>query len=118
MHREDDSCFVLYIEPKVEDKSKQPIDDELTRKVSEAFAAATEGAASYSDLKAGFGDGRHFFSEGSGWRGFHQTPDNEAMSSHDYLLPNGLITNSCCVHYVRWYRRAIPECDLRKLSTL
>jgi hypothetical protein len=31
MHRTDNSRFLLYIEPTAEQKSKEPIDDELTR---------------------------------------------------------------------------------------
>lgn len=118
MHREDSSCFVLYIHPRVEDKSAEPVDDELTRKLGLAMQKAITGTAPYDNLKVGFGHGRDFFSEGSGYRGFHLTPDHEVATSCDHLLPNGLITNGAAVHYVRWYRRAIPECDLKKLNTL
>lgn len=118
MHREDDSCFVLYIEPYPDQKSAEPIDDELTRKLEAALGQAKKGIASYDDLKVGFGLGKDFFSEGGGYRGFHLTPDYEVASSSDYLLPNGLITNAAAVHYVRWYRAAIPACDLKKLATL
>jgi hypothetical protein len=118
MHREDTSCFVLYIEPRPEDKSIEPIDDELTRKVEAAVAEAVKGTAAYDNLKAGFGHGSEFFSDGNGYRGFHLTPDREIAISYDLLLPNGLITNAAAVHYVRWYRRAIPDCDMKKLATL
>ena len=116
MHREDTSCFVLYIEPRPEEKSAEPVDDELTRKVEHAMSKAKEGAAHYSDLENGF-NGEHDFVD-SGWRGMHRTACGEWSDNHDYLLPNGLITNSLAVFYVRWYRSAIPACDLAKLATL
>ena len=38
MHRNDDSVFLLYIEPKKEDKLKEPIEDEVTHIMEKAFA--------------------------------------------------------------------------------
>jgi hypothetical protein len=52
MHREDNSRFVLYIEPRKEEKSAEPIDDELTAKVEAAFAQAISGAANYPELES------------------------------------------------------------------
>jgi len=38
MHREDNSKYVLYIEPKKEDKLSEPINDELTQiKITSSF---------------------------------------------------------------------------------
>jgi hypothetical protein len=66
MHREDDTRFVLYIEPRKEEKSAEPIDDELTAKVEAAFAQAISGAANYSRI----GEPEEF-DAGNGWRSWH-----------------------------------------------
>lgn len=113
MHREDNSRFVLYIEPRKEEKLTEPVDDELTRKLKKAFAQAIEGSANYSRV----GEPERF-SEGNGYRGWHNAEPGVNSDNHDYLLPNGLITNSLCIHYVRWYRNSIPACDMLKLQTL
>ncbi len=113
MHREDESRFVLYIHPPLDQKLAEPIDDDLTRKVEAAFAQAVSGAANYSQVGQ-----PERFDRGNGWRGWHQAEPGVYSDNHDYLLPNGLITNSLCIHYVRWYRNSIPATDLRKLLTL
>lgn len=113
MHREDDSRFLLYIHPPVDQKLAEPIDDDLTRKLEAAFAQAVSGVANYSRV----GEPESFI-PGSAWCGGHRTDCGKNSDNHDYLLPNGLITNSLCVFYVRWYRNSIPACDMRKLQTL
>lgn len=112
MHREDNSKYLLYIEPPADKKSSQPIDDEWTRLLEAELSTAKEGAANYSDLN----DHGTFF-EG-GWRGFHVTACGEGGGSHDYLLSNGMITNKLAAFYLRWYREAIPASEWRKLKHL
>lgn len=113
MHRNDTSNFLLYIEPSIEEKLKTPIDDEITHLMEIAFSEAIAGSANYSDLEK-----EERFKENDGWRGWHITECEEYSDCHDYLLKNGLITNSLCVFYVRWYRNSIPENDWNKLKML
>jgi len=113
MHRVDNSRFLLYIEPKAEQKSKAPINDEITKTVQECLNRAKIGAADYSDLE---GDGN--FIAGDSWRGFHNTACGERSESNDYLLENGMITNNLCVFYLQYYRKAIPESEMQKVIRL
>lgn len=93
MHREDNSKYLLYIEPKKEEKSKIPIDDHLKNNM-----------------------GR--FRSGSGFKGFHTTDCGEKSTGHDYLLENGMITNSLSIFYLKWYRQSIPQSEMEKLNQL
>lgn len=112
MHRNDKSKFLLYIEPKKEEKLIEPINDELTKLMGLAFSQAKRGAANYSDI-----DEPENFKD-DGWRGWHDTDCGETSDNHDYLLQNGLIVNSLCVFYVKWYRNSIHENDWNKLKQL
>ena len=113
MHRIDNSRFLLYIEPKAEEKSKEPLNDEITLEVERIFKNAKVGAADYSNLKS---NGN--FQEGSGWRGWHTTECGEHSGNKDYLLENGMITNSLCVFYLQHYREAIPKSEMDKVMEL
>jgi hypothetical protein len=133
MHREDNSKYLLYIEPKVIDKLKEPINDELVKIMELALSKAKSGAASYSKLED-MGDGYEFewndpkngtqkrlvtsFSEGNAYRGSHRTECGEKSSNKDYVLENGMITNSLAPFYLKWYRFAIPESEMRKVEQL
>lgn len=113
MHREDNSRFLLYIEPKKEDKSQNPINDEITEIMELALSEAESGAASYSSL-----DTVEYFRSGSGFRGFHETECGERSSNKDYLLKNGMITNSLCSFYLKYYRNVIPVTEMNKVTNL
>ena len=113
MHRNDKSKYLLYIEPKKEEKLTYPINDELTSLMELALSKAEEGSANYSDIES---NGN--FRVGSGYRGSHRTEDGKSSDNHDYLLENGLITNSLCVYYVKWYRNSIHDNDWMKLKSL
>lgn len=113
MHRNDKSNFLLYIEPSIEDKLIRPIDDELIDLMELAFSKSQVGSANYS----GINDEESFHME-SGWSGSHQTLCGENSSNHDYLLENGMIVNSLCCFYVKWYRNSIHENDWEKLKKL
>lgn len=97
MHREDNSRFLLYIEPKKEMKNIEPINDEITLLMEEFLSKAKSGTAYYSDLND---DGSNFMID-NGWRGFHCTECGERSSNKDYLLENGMITNSLAPFYLR-----------------
>lgn len=113
MHRIDDSKFLLYIEPKAEEKSVVPIDDEISIIMEKAFVESQEGVANYSRI----GSDEYFEGRG-GWRGSHMTDCGERSSNKDYLLENGMITNSLCVFYLRYYRNSIPESEMKKVMKL
>lgn len=113
MHRNDDSVFFLYIEPKKKEKLKKPIDDEITKLVELAFSKSKKGSANYSKINE-----IPRFRFGDGWRGYHGTECGEISEDRDYIFENGLITNSLCVFYVKWYRNSIHENDWIKLKRL
>lgn len=128
MHREDNSKYLLYIEPKAIEKLKNPIDDELTELMEMAISKAEEGTANYSSLDD-MGDGYDWVyggvtkripshRTGSAYKGVHRTGCGEISSNVDYLLENGMITNSLAPFYVRWYRYSIPESEMNKLKEL
>jgi hypothetical protein len=113
MKRNDQSPYLLYIEPKKEQKSDHPVEDELLYALEKAMEEALRGSARYSDL-----EDNGSFREGSGYRGSHTCDDGKSSDNHDYLLPNGLITNSLAPYYLAWYRRAVPMNDIKKLEML
>jgi hypothetical protein len=66
MHRQDNSKYLLFIEPKIEDKLKTPINDDLVELMKMALSKASEGTSNYSSLED-FGS----FRTGSGFKGVH-----------------------------------------------
>jgi len=112
MHREDDSNFLLYMEPK--NPKQDYIDDELTETIKKAFEKSKSGIAYYSNLK----DNGEFTEGRGGWRGWHVCGCGECGGNKEYLLENGMITNYLCVHYVAEHRDEIPKSELLKLKKL
>ena len=47
MHRNDNSKYLLYIEPKSSEKLQNPIEDELTQLMEMALSKSKRGAANY-----------------------------------------------------------------------
>ena len=113
MHREDDSNYLLYIEPRKEEKLDIPIHDEWSKLVDYALSKSQFGAARYDDLT----DTGHI-SLGNSYRGIHRTECGMYSSCRDYLLENGMITNSLCIFYLQWYRNSIPTSEWKKLNKL
>lgn len=113
MHREDNSKYLLYIEPKASEKLKEPIDDDLTKMMEMALSKAERGVAGYSRL-----NDVGTFNRGMGYKGFHRTECGERSDSCDFLLENGMITNSLAPFYLRWYRYSIPETEMKKVHEL
>lgn len=114
MHREDNSKYFLFIEPDSTKKAAQPVQDELTDSLAAAMAQSEKGTSDYSNLRC---QGK-FNKSGGGYRGFHFSEDGQVSDVVDYLLPNGLITNSLALHYVRFYRSELPQTEQRKLKDL
>lgn len=48
MHRIDNSVFLLYIEPKREEKLKEPVNDELTSLMEMELKKSIKGSADYT----------------------------------------------------------------------
>lgn len=113
MHREDNSKYLLYIEFNPSDKGSFAVEDDLTECIDEMMKLAKEGSSGYNNK-----DDEGTFRDGGGWRGIHGNSDGSKSTNKDYLLPNGLITNSLAPYYVRWYRYAIPETEKVKLKSL
>jgi hypothetical protein len=113
MIRQDNSKFLLYIEPPASEKSAEPVNDELTTVMELALSKAKAGIANYDSLNAPAA-----FHEGPGYRGFHLTACKQCSGNHDYLLENGMITNDLCVFYLQYYRRSIPERDMNMVKQL
>jgi len=112
MHREDNSKFLLYIEPKKEEKLLNPVEDELTELLEYALKYARSGASSYDNLE------KESFREGDAFKGTHLTECGERSANRDYLLENGMITNSLAPFYLKWYRNSIPKTELAKIQQL
>jgi len=113
MHRDDTSKYLLYIEPKSSEKLQSPIEDELTELMEMALTKSKRGGAEYSNL-----NNSSSFREGGAWKGTHQTECGERSSNCDFLLENGMITNSLAPFYLKWYRYSIPENDMKKIEEL
>lgn len=113
MHREDESKYLLYIEPPKKERLSEPVEDELTLLMEEALERAAPGTSKYSDLEDDL-----TFEVGPSYRGSHRTECGEGSTNTDYLLENGMITNSLAPFYLRWYRNSIPETELMKLLAL
>lgn len=110
MHRTDNSEFLLYIEPEKNKKSLHPLNDGLTELMMFAISRATEGAANYAAL-----DQVANFRKESRYKGTHVTECGERSSNCDYLLENGMITNSLAPFYLQYYRDSIPDSELEKV---
>ncbi len=128
MHREDNSKYLLYIEPSAYDKLKEPVNDELVELMEMALSKSKSGAAQYSKIED-TGDGYDWthngqtrrvpsFRENSMYKGRHRTDCGESSTNCDYLLENGMITNSLAPFYLKWYRYSIPETEMNKILKL
>lgn len=91
--------YLLMIEPDKEGSpSSEPLEDEITRKVDVLFDHCNP-----SDYR---------------FKGWHSTNCGERSDNRDWFLPNGVITNSLCTYYIRYYRPYIPQIELDKIERL
>lgn len=112
MHRVDNSKYMLYIEPPVSEKADKPTDDDYIYKMmKKVMSRAKSGAGNYMNEESS-GD----FRVGVAYKGFHRAEDGKRSSNKDYLLENGMITNSLCLHYLAWYREWIPASEMKKVE--
>jgi hypothetical protein len=86
--------FLLMIEPDQEGPpSESPVDDELTREIDYIYSKCNPSEYACA--------------------GTHRT---RCGKNSDWILPNGVITNSLCKYYVRFYRDFIPESEIDKIN--
>ena len=93
---------LLFIEP--QEKPKPPLVDELTRKLTAAFRKARKVPSGNKGGVACVGcwdAGLNFFGD-----------------SNNYVLPNGLKTNSLAIHYLVYHREEVPQAELDKVNNL
>jgi len=88
-----ENTHLLYIEPKGV-PSKEPLIDDLTKKMTECFRQASP-----KDY----------------YKGFHECCCGASDSACDFTLKSGIITNSLCVHYLAFHRDEVPRTELAKL---
>lgn len=112
MVKQDNSRFLLFIEPKKEEKSKDPTIDTLESRMESVIQSGERG------ILLEEGGGEYLFDKGNTWRGFHTTDCGEKSSNQDILLENGMITNSLAVFYLTWYRDSIPNRDIEMLQSM
>ena len=89
-----------------------------------ALSKSVKGSGHYSSL-SDMGDGYDFkrtngsimrvpsFAKGGRYKGVHRTECGERSDSCDFLLENGMITNSLAP-----YRYSIPETEMKKVYEL
>jgi hypothetical protein len=87
---------LLFIEP-AQPPSAAPVIDHLTRRVCAAFRKARRANA---------------------YLGAHACSCGAYSTNLDYLLPNGDVTHSLCVHYAGHHRSEIPPRQLAKIGAL
>lgn len=103
----DNPKMLLYIEPKKEEKLFKPIIDDIVRKFKSIYSKAQEGTCY-----------RQHFNMDSGYRVVHTTECGERSTNKDYLLENGMVTNSLALFYLKYYRNSIPQSEHDKLNIL
>lgn len=112
MHIDDNSKFLLYIEPK--QKATADVNDEYTTLMQKALDEARSGASNYNDK-----GNREHFTEGHAFKGVHHcTGCGLTGGNKDYLLKNGLITNVLSVHYLKNHRSEISANQWKKINEL
>jgi hypothetical protein len=99
------------MEPK--GKPTDPIEDYLSGFMQFAFDEAISGTSNYSNPNE-----KETFHENNSFRGVHSCSCGEHGGSRDYLLKNGMITNSLCIHYIKCHRNEICENDYLKIKEL
>lgn len=100
-----DQNHLLYIEPTIEQKSATPKDDCITEFMQELWDS--ENAKGLGRMPRGF----HTACDGTHWN------DVIAINGDNKDLDT-IETHAACVHYLRWFRQAIPSAEWQKLLGL
>ena len=114
MQRDDNSRFLLFIEPTLSQKAGAPINDEWTMIMRVAVSEAKLGTSNYTDPP----NVEPWFKEKDRYKGVHYCCDDIESGNYDLLLPNDMITNTLAIHYLTWYRQAVPPSDWKKLEEI
>lgn len=88
-----DPKYLMMIEPK--GKKEPAIEDALTQIAKAVLSSTTRGTQ---------------------YRGSHTCNCGERGGSCDLITPDGKITNSLLVHYVREHRSEVPLAEIEKLT--
>lgn len=88
--------YLLMIEPQDRFKEEE-VNDDLTTKMERLFKQSKEIDHT---------------------RGWHKAKDGKDSTNCTYLLPSGHITNSLCVHYLRYHRSEVPKSEIAKLISI
>lgn len=108
---------VLYINPTIEQKSSEPVEDFYTQVMEELLSGLNRDDQPMKYAVAGISmkdDGN--YEKGGRFRGLHTACDGTYSSNQDYFFEKGSnpvwMTNSLAPHYLRWFRSAVPDSDL------
>ncbi|AYV76130.1 MAG: hypothetical protein Terrestrivirus4_178 [Terrestrivirus sp.] len=104
---------LLFIEPK-NDKSVEPVDDELTLFVEKLLNDAIANKS--KTMGVVMNDGSWY--DGVSTKGWHVCRCKQTSSPHDYEIYKGFYTNSLAAHYLRFHRNDVPEVELNKVRLL
>ena len=99
MERIDDNRFLLFIGPKMKNKSETPINDEITKIVLLVLSESTKGVSNYDKINETpkFIDGLNDDGEPIHYYGYHLTECGEWSTCVDYLLKNnGWVYEKVC----------------------
>jgi hypothetical protein len=100
-----DQNHLLYIEPTIEQKSTGSQDDCITEFMQELWKDAN--AKGLGGIHRGF----HTACDGTHWNGVIAiNGDNKDIDTIE--------THAACIHYLRWFRQAIPSIEWQKLLGL
>lgn len=117
-----DPRHLLFIEPKTRGSS-QPLIDSATRKMVAAYRMSAPGTVTPAPFRTRPGlvrdeSGPFTSKEDAVLRSFlgiHVCICGARSRNYDFFLPNGMLTNSLCVHYLACHRAEVP---LDQLATV
>ncbi len=101
--------YLLMIEFNEWSRPSEPIEDELTEKIKYIYERTVmpEPERRYR--------GYHSVKLTDDTDGEHVIQRSVMSDNADHYLPNGVITHSMCVYYVRCFRKHIPESEIKKI---
>lgn len=88
------TCLLMIEPDKLGKPSKIPVNDEITKKVEEILASSKEGTS---------------------YKGCHVTKCGVESESCDLIILGIIVTNSLAKYYVQYYRKYIPEGEIKKI---
>lgn len=101
--------LLLYMEPQ-ETPSKEPIIDDLTRKMTAYYNFATKGVYPYSKDDEEFDISK--FRANDFYMGYHSCSCGVQGGDQVFLIANKMVTNELCVHYLAYHRKEVSKKDI------